>query len=480
MKQKDWKIIYSNYGGVSKRAINLLSKEAGRFIIREEMVYSIYVIPTEREGCEISKNAFFVGLYDESETIRKFVSESEVPEGGYAVKVMRNPDDEEGSFVFLTARCERELFYAVVSFLDDYIYDNAPSGGANTMADQIFDHPLPECSYSRVESHKTRSVFTWGHSINDYRAYIDNLARVKINEVIIWNDYIPVNIDDIIDYAHSYGISVVLGFSWGWREIGNKVAEITDEKIREVKESVIRNYRENYACVGCDGIYFQSFTERKEEAVGGKLIAEIVTDFVNDIAEELWKITPSLRLIFGLHATSVRSSLGEISRINPKIEILWEDCGSFPFNYASYVNDEAKYEETLKYVGEILNLRGGRGVGFAFKGLMMLDWTKAVGQSGPYVMGENADYIADHDRRLRAKAWRKYSADWACYGEYAERMIKFINEHQREDAAMCIAGTFDGGIYLPYAMYAEMFCGVEESYGKMLRRVSRRACIRVD
>lgn len=479
MKQNDWKIIYTNYTGVAKRAINLLSKEAGKLLIREEMVYSIYVLPCENEGCEVSKNAFFVSLYNDSEMTKKFVASEEVPEDGFAVKVVKNPDDEEGRFVFLTAHTERELFYAVVSFLDDYI-PKCIGGDNNARYDTIFDTLLKESSYSEVADHKTRSIFTWGHSINDFREYIDNMARVRLNEVIIWNDHIPVNIDDIIDYAHSYGISVVLGYSWGWREIGNKAQEISDETIEKLKEHIIKTYREKYAPVKCDGIYFQSFTERKEESVGGKLISQMVTDMVNEVAEELWKITPNLRLIFGLHASSVRNRLNEIANVDPRIEILWEDCGEFPFDYISFVRSEEKFNETLAFVKDILELRGGQGVGFALKGVMMLDWTKKVGQRGPYVMGENADRVKDHDRRMRSKGWRKYAADWMCNGEYAYRMVQFINENQKSDTTMCIAGTFDGGIYLPFALCAEMFHANSEPFSKILQKVSRRDCIRVD
>lgn len=481
MKQEDWKIIYSsNYTGLTKRTINLISKEVGRLTIREQMVYRIYVIPCEKEGCQLTKNAFFIGLYDESETIRKFISPDELPEGGFAVKVVRNPDDAEGSFVFLTARDERELFYAAVSFLDDYINKYAPPGGANVMPDLIFDYPLPEAFYTEVPDHKVRSIFTWGHSINSYRDYIDNMARVKLNEVIIWNDYVPINIDEIIEYAHSYGISVVLGYSWGWREIGNKVTEITDETINNLKELIIRTYREEYAPVKCDGIYFQSFTERNEESVGGKLISEMVTEMVNDVASELWKITPDLRLIFGLHASSVRNRLSEIAKVDPRIEILWEDCGSFPFNYSSLAPSEEAFEETKNFVKEIMNLRGGRGVGFAFKSIMMLDWTKVVRQNGPYVMGENSPEVADHDRRVRAKSWRRYAANWMTNGHYTHKMISFITENQLTDTTMCIAGTFDGGIYLPFALYAQLFRKNEATYAPVLNSVAKRACIRVD
>ena len=480
MKQTDWKIIYNNYSGLQKKAVNLLSKEVGRLLIREEMVYSIYVLPCEKEGCEVSKSAFFVGLYDESETIRKYVSEDELVEGGFTVKVIRNPEDEEGSFVFLTARDEMQLFYAATSFVDDYIPNHYDAKSTNYTYDLIFDDPLKEITYSKAPDHKVRSIFTWGHSTADYRAYIDNMARLRLNELIIWNDHIPVNIDDVIEYAHSYGISVVLGYSWGWREIGNKATDISEETIENLKKLVVKTYREQYEPVKCDGIYFQAFTERKEEVVGGKSISRMVTDMVNDIAGELWQITPDLRLIFGLHASSVRSRLDDIALVDPKVDIYWEDCGSFPFDYSTLVRSEEGYEQTLEYVKEILELRGGRGVGLVFKGIMMLDWTKKVGQRGPYVMGENAPEIADHDRRMRAKGWRSLAGRWMMNGGYAHRMIDFINKNQLTDTALCIAGTLDGGIYFPMAMYAQMFGDLSDTYPVMMNKVARKPRVTID
>ena len=122
----------------------------------------------------------------------------------------------------------------------------------------------------------------------------------------------------------------------------------------------------------------------------------------------------------------------------------------------------------------MLELRGGKGVGLAFKGVMMLDWSKKVGQHGPYVMGENAPEIADHDRRLRNKAWKKYSADWMCYGDYVHRMMNYINENELSDTTMCIAGTFDGGLYLPFALCGQMFRDNSGDYTSILRKVVRQ------
>ena len=480
MKQTDWKIIYTAYEGITKKAINFLSKELGRLLIRESGAYRIHVLPCEMEGCDISKNAIFVGCYNDSKVIGRYVEKSEVPEDGFLVKVIENPEDSEGRFVILTANSERELFYAAVSFIDDYIPEKAPMYGSNRMPDLIFDKPLQLYSYTEVPDNKTRRIFTWGHSINDYRAYIDNMARLKLNELIIWNDYIPLNIDDIIDYAHSYDISVILGYSWGWKEIGNKSADITEESIERVKALVIEQYRDNYKEVPCDGIYFQSFTERKEETVGGKLISAMVTDMVNEVACALWEITPELRLIFGLHATSVKTRLDEIARVDPRVEILWEDCGEFPYHYRSFVNDEAEYEETLEFTRNLLTLRGGVNVGLVFKGVMMLDWGNFVFQRGPYVMGENCEKIAEHDRAVRKNAWKEYSADWMRNGERAAEMVRFIKTNKIGDVNMCMAGTFDGGIYLPMALCAQMYRSCDDNFGDTIRKVARRACVVTD
>ncbi len=480
MKQTDWKIIYTKYEGITKRTVHFLSKEVGRLLIREADVYRIHVLPCEQEGCLIPQNAFIVGCIEDSSLIRKFVSPEDVPADGFLVKVTENPDDADGRLVILTAHTDAELFYAAVSFADDYIPQYAPHHGSNRMPDLIFDKPLPVCCYTEVPDHKTRSIFTWGHSINDYRAYLDNMARLKLNEVVIWNDYIPLNIRDIIEYAHSYGIRVILGYSWGWKEIGNKTAVITEESIEKVKELAIREYREQYAPVGCDGIYFQSFTERKEEQVGGKLISRMVVDMVNEVAEELWKITPGLRIIFGLHATSVRNRLDDIALVDPRMEILWEDCGEFPYNYTSYVKNEEAYAETLAFTKKILELRGGIGVGLVFKGVMMLDWSKFKNQSGPYILGENADSVKAHDRRIRANAWREYAADWMRSGDRAAEMLHFIRDNKIGEVNMCIAGTFDGGIYLPLALCAQMYRKSDENFSETLKKVARRSCITVD
>jgi len=479
MKQTDWKIIYSKYEGLQKKAVDFLSKEAGRYLIREDGVYKILVLPCEKDDAKIEQNVIAIGLYQDSNLVQKYVRENEIKENGFLVKVLQNPENERGRIVVITAKDEKELFYGAVSFIDDYIPQNAPAHGGVRRSQLIFDEPLKLYSYSESSKNKTRSVFTWGHPIGDYRAYIENMARLKLNQLIIWNDHVPVNAQDVIEYAHSYGIEVLFGYAWGWIDGCYQLQDISDKRLQELKGEVIRCYEEKYAPLGCDGIYFQSFTERHDEYIGGRLIAEAVTTFVNDTANELLKRYPHLKLQFGLHASSVKNRLDEIAKVDKRIEIIWEDCGEFPYSYFVEVGSEEKFQQSIEFTKKILTLRGDAPVGLVFKGMMTLDWNCFVYQRGPFVLGNNAEWVNEHDKTLRHGAWRIFSAEWMQYGTYAKRMLECIQEYALGDVNMCMAGMFDGGVYFPQAICAQMFRTLDDEYSETMKKVARREYVQL-
>ena len=115
-----------------------------------------------------------------------------------------------------------------------------------------------------------------------------------------------------------------------------------------------------------------------------------------------------------------------------------------------------------------------------FKGVMMLDWNKFVNQSGPYVLGENAQSIIDHDKQMRSAAWRTYSANWMQSTEKAVEMFEFIEDNRISDVNMCIAGTFDGGINLPFAITAELFWNPKATAPTVLKKVLKRPSVVID
>lgn len=82
--------------------------------------------------------------------------------------------------------------------VDDYFVKATPSCGCVKLPDEIFLNKLPDYYNASAPKVKTRSIFTWGNPINDDRAYIDNMARLRLNQLIIWNDYAPINAKDVV------------------------------------------------------------------------------------------------------------------------------------------------------------------------------------------------------------------------------------------------------------------------------------------
>ena len=107
-----------------------------------------------------------------------------------------------------------------------------------------------------------RGIWTWGYVIYDYERFIDNMARLKMNTLTIWNDCPPENCSDVIEYAHARGVETVLGFHWGWGLPSFSLASREDRDA--MRKQVVANYETNYRHLDLDGIYFQTLTETPE------------------------------------------------------------------------------------------------------------------------------------------------------------------------------------------------------------------------
>jgi len=478
LNKRDWKIIYSEYSGPEKKALELLSAEMGSRILRDTGVYTVHVLACERaENAVIDKNAVLLGTYGGNRLIREFVREEEIPENGYLVTVKDNLENPQYKLVVITAREAVNVFYAAVDFVDDCFFEAAPRRGPLRFTKELFSEKLPDYRSASAPKVKTRCVFTWGHPINDYRNYIDNMARLRLNQLIIWNDFVPINAREIIDYAHEYGIEIIWGYAWGWsRNCGD---ESVLQHLGDLKADIIRKYEEEYAQTGADGIYFQSFTEMGREKLGDRIVAEVVTEFVNDTAGALLQKYPNLRIQFGLHAMSVRERLSYLEKLDPRVSILWEDCGTFPYDYEPVVKSREAYDKTVEFTDKMLSLRDGLGCGMLYKGLMVMDWAgdHFVHQSGPFLMGMASAETVQHDREMMKPIWKEFQSRWMQNGHTVHEMTRYICKNRREEVTLGMAGQFAGGIWFPAALCAQILWDPDEPYETILRRVSCRASV---
>ena len=163
-------------------------------------------------------------------------------------------------------------------------------------------------------------------------ATLANMARLKLNEIVIWNDYAPLNAAEVVACAHDLGIRVIWGYAWGW---DTKIdVHLSDETLlARLADEAVERFEREYAALPGDGIYFQSFTETTEQELDGRSIADVVVPWVNGICARILEKRPNLELQFGLHATSVAQKLDRIAQIDPRVRIVWEDCGAFPYAY---------------------------------------------------------------------------------------------------------------------------------------------------
>ena len=364
------------------------------------------------------------------------------------------------------------VIWAVSDFVDDGLnalairnWDGIRSRAA------IFQKPeIGTYESRRAPKTRTRSVFTWAHVIDDYRAYFRNLARLKFNEVILWNNRPPINAREVSAYARSWGISVLWGYAWGWSTNCNCV---DFEHLDRLEDDIVREWREVWRPLGGDGIYFQSFTELAKEEINGHPIAESVVGLVNRVTKRIRAESPSERIVFGLHAMSVEKRLDVIDKTDPSVEILWEDCGGFPFNVGRKFDPAAHLKLTDRILAQ------NREIGLVLKGMLTQDWTRFAYQSGPYILGCASQATREEDARIVEELWKPYGEDWETRGKVAYDLVRHIQAARpNRPAALNAALNANGDVRFPFALVAEMFWSADEPYETLTRRVRARRWVR--
>ena len=126
----------------------------------------------------------------------------------------------------------------------------------------------------------------------------------------------------------------------------------------------------------------------------------------------------------------------------------------------------------------MLKLRGGKKLGFLFKGFMVLDWSRFEFQQGAFVLGENPYEITENDRALRTGAWRVFQTGWIRCGENARKIAEQICVATKGEAEIGMAGCFDGGMWAAETICGEIIADSERSYGDILQAALSKKGVR--
>ena len=448
--KRSWEILYSRYEGPEKKALELVVKEMGALILRDSNDYIYHVLPLRMADGDLSeKNAVIIGTYQENPLVRRYIKEDDIPQNGYLVKVFDDPEKEGRKLAVITAHTPREVFYGATDFVDDYFAFAMPCRGQLYFYNELFTESLPDYCHASAPKTAIRSIFTWAHPITDYREYIENAARMRFNELILWNDYAPVNARDVVAFAHEYGIRVIWGYAWGWSRNCASV-QMNMDSLNDLRKQIVAKYESEYANAEADGIYFQSFTELHEAYIEGRLIADVVTDFVNATASDLLAKHPDLELQFGLHATSVKDHLPYLAKVDPRVA------------------------DAISFTDTVASLRSNGACGALYKGQLTLDWygDHFVHQAGPYLLGVGSRELTERDRAVTRPLWRHFQNGWIKKGKYAYRMTQHVQQTHPE-FTLGVVGNFSGHIPYSAALCAALLWDSSLPYDEIVRRVQR-------
>ena len=474
----DWRVVYGTVEGPEGRALETLVRAMGPLMLRDPHTTTAHVLPLEPAGRPVSaaasvgerrvkKNVIYVGTRADNCELASRVAVADVPKGGYCVRATV----EDGSRVVLLAGdTPSAALWATFDFLDVGIPEMCEAMTKKSQRlcyrSAFFDEPGTNAvPYERRTAPETsvRSVFAWGNVVDDYRSFFREMARSRFNRVILWNEFPPVNAQEVVACAHGWGIAVYWGFAWGW-SYGDCAFSKTDD-LKGLADGIVREWRETWKPLGGDGIYFQSFTEQSRRTINGRSIASMVVEVVNDAAGRIKAEAPGLDLVFGLHADSVREDLADIAKTDPRLEILWENCGDFPYL-------EWSREDPTPLAKRALALTDR--VGFVWKWQTRIDWTHAVHQAGPYLLGCAGDGLLARDRAATAPRHLACDEKWQQDGHRAWEHIRTLRSGGRAPCEFNAVAEYNPPFSFATLCQAELFWNASDPWERIVRRVRLR------
>ncbi len=437
--------------------------------------YLPYVLPTAQLSSAETPPAGHLGIVGTSDEplIRQLIEQGTInkPEGAESYSVYRGPSPWDANY---------KLMVVAGNDASGTLYGSQELAAQISMEGHLLDgyaarqehlEACPDFSFTEKPAIARRGIWTWGYAIYSYRSYIDNMVKLKFNTIIIWNDKVPVNILEVIEYAHSKGVKVVLGFHCGWGHSNLNLSSTSDRAI--IVQNVFKTYQEQYAHLPHDGIYFQTLTEHSERALCGASTASWVTRLANETGEALLNEYPNLRIEFGIHGTSIGKDDVDLEPMDPRIVIVWEDCGSVP--YAYFAHQTENYDQTLEWSKRLATLRPNNEFSMVAKGWMQLRWERDFENHSDFIMGEQSKRWIQKRLTARESEWNKINYHWCKSYPLA---ASFYRDLLQINPNLTVTGLVEDGlleekVQPSVALFGETLWNPYRSDNELLARANR-------
>ncbi|MCE5277874.1 MAG: hypothetical protein ABFD92_00550 [Planctomycetaceae bacterium] len=468
-----WEIVYARYEGVQQFAVDELQRTLQRYL---PYVVAVRAAGTERPDADVHR--ILIGTAAGHAGVAECMARGHVDKpqgaGAYSIAVFKKG---EASTAVIAGADEGGVLHGAMDFcgrvLGLGVVEEKPD-----LQQAALDR-LAEVRYATAAAIDNRGIWTWGYVIYDYQRFIDNMARLRMNMLTIWNDQPPLNAPQIIEYAHSRGVKIVLGFHWGW---GLEKFDIFSKPQRdEIRRGVVENYRRNYAHLKADGIYFQTSTEHTTTARDGVTTAKAACMLVNETARELLDEQGDLYIQFGLHATSIQDRFGDLADLDHRVTIVWEDAGALPYTYGAEVNPDAVDEPgfprtpegTIEYSRKLATFRPGTEFALVPKGWTALRWDCEFEHHGPFILGQRDETFVASRLQRRQRWWDAANSAWLRNYPLAARFYREMlacKPPKITATALIEDGVFEARIQSSAALLGQILWDPRRDDGEILRQ----------
>ncbi len=468
--EKRWTLLFGSYEGIEKTAVTWLYREFTSYVN-----YMMQLHPAKDVDAQKFEHVLIIGSAATNPLIADLIAKKVIPappgEQGYTLFVGNTPWNAEHRMTVIAGHDARGVLYGVQELMAIYSAEpfalDKPARQRATLA-KLADRVVVEAPVV-----KDRGIWTWGFVIYDYRRFIDNMVRLKMNMLTIWNSEVPQNWTEVANYAHERGIKIIPGFHWGWGYNDKDISK--KEDIEFIKNVALDTYKREFVGKPHDGVYFQTLTEHKNQELNGRSIAAWCCDMVNDIAKAFYEIKPDLHIQFGLHATSIREHYVDLANLDPRIAIVWEDAGSLPYSYSPQPDFAEGYETTLAYSKKLAAFRPGSQFALVPKGWLSLRWDDEYAKWFTFMLGERnpaflKQRLIDRQGELNQinDGWfRNYPLNARFYREVAEVNPNILSTALIEDV------MFDGKIQPSMALLGETLWNPKQKDTDLLARAMR-------
>ena len=442
-----WTLLYGSYEGVEQFAVNELQR-----MVQRNLPYVLEILPISQTP-DPKRNLILVGTSATNPKIaelgQKGLLKLPTRPQGYTIACVKSPWQTDVRLIVVAGTDPAGVLYGVEEYnkkLAVLFTQDLRPGERRANFDA-----LPDFSVTDAPVIENRGIWTWGYVIYDYRRFLDNMARLKMNRVTVWNDVPPVNCRQFIEYAHSRGIKVILGYSWGYALA--KLDPTNPQHLKLIKGEVLKNYEDHYKNLEMDGVYFQNFTEQGNTMIGDKSIAALACEWVNDMARDLLEKHPALRLEWGLHASSIQENFRDLKSLDPRVVIVWEDAGGMPYSYdpeapaaaVKVAQDTKVRDATIEYSKKLATFRPGSEFAMCSKGWIQLRWPTESEPHGAFLLGERTHEFIANRLRERQPRWDYVNAKWI---ENYPVAMRFYRELRKTTSApMIVVGLVDDGMF---------------------------------